>query len=203
MKITDIEGDLFDAPDGAVLIHACNCLGSWGGGIAKVFQNKYPAAYKIYNAHCRTLLKQKRPHTLVHSQTNDSKTVNLPLGTALIIPPQPQDYSSSSSTRGKDKKKHWIVCLFTSRAYGRGVSKPDVILENSVHAIRDMRKQLEELFESNEDSQKWDGKVYSCRFNSGLFGVEWKASKAVLEKELDGMVGVEEVVVVRPEGEQE
>ena len=72
-----------------------------------------------------------------------------------------------------------------------------------MHAIRDMRKQLEEIFESNEDSQKWDGKVYSCRFNSGLFGVEWKASKAVLEEELDGMVGVEEVVVVRPEGEEE
>jgi ADP-ribose 1''-phosphate phosphatase len=78
------------------------------------------------------------------------------------------------------------------------VSKPDVILENSVHAIRDMRKQLEELFESNEETGKWDGKVYSCRFNSGLFGVEWKASKRVLEEELDGMVGVEEVVVVRP-----
>lgn len=128
--------------------------------------------------------------------------MKLPLGTALIIPPQPQDYISSSSTRGNDKKKHWIICLFTSRAYGQGVSKPDVILENSVHAIRDMRKQLEELFESEGDAQNWDGKVYSCRFNSGLFGVEWKASKRVLEEELDGMVGVEEVVVVRPGGER-
>lgn len=137
----------------------------------------------------------------MHSETNDSKTVNLPLGTALIIPPQPQDYTSSSSTPGGDRKKHWIVCLFTSRAYGRGVSKPDVILENSVHAIRDMRKQLEELFENDDEAQKWDGKIYSCRFNSGLFGVEWKDSKRVLEKELDGLVGVEEAVVVRPEGE--
>lgn len=75
-----------------------------------------------------------------------------------------------------------------------------------MHAIRDMRRQLEELFENEDDdidAQKWDGKVYSCRFNSGLFGVDWNASRAVLEEELDGMVGVEEVVVVRPEGEEE
>lgn len=121
----------------------------------------------------------------------------------MIIAPQPQDYTSSSTTRGEDRKKHWIVCLFTSRAYGRSVSKPDAILENSVHAIRDMRRQLEEFFEKDDEAQRWEGKIYSCRFNSGLFGVQWKDSKRVLEKELDGMVGVEEVVVVRPEGEKE
>ncbi|EED13429.1 phosphatase, putative [Talaromyces stipitatus ATCC 10500] len=197
MKTTEITGDLFDAPDGAVLIHACNCLGSWGGGIARVFKHKYPSAYKFYYNHCRALLREKRPHTLLNSQTNDPKIVNLPLGTALIIPPQAQDYSI------RQNKKHWIVCLFTSRAYGRGVSKPDVILENSVHAIRDMRRQLEELFEHEDGMEQWDGKVYSCRFNSGLFGVEWKASRKILETELDGMVGVEEVVVVRPKEEIE
>lgn len=107
----------------------------------------------------------------------------------------------SPLTRTKTKKAHWIVCLFTSRAYGRGVSKPAVILENSVHAIRDMRRQLETLIEQDDQAQ-WDGKLYSCRFNSGLFGVKWQASKTVLLEELEGMVGVEEIVVVRPDGEE-
>lgn len=63
--ITEVEGDLFDAPDGAVLIRtymrfhldcfvadvsllptkdACNCKGSWGAGIAEAFRDKvsYP-----------------------------------------------------------------------------------------------------------------------------------------------------------------
>jgi ADP-ribose 1''-phosphate phosphatase len=88
------------------------------------------------------------------------------------------------------RNRHWIVCLFTSRAYGRYVSKPEIILENSVHAIRDMRQQLEELREAGA----WGGKLYSCRFNSGLFNVAWEDSRKVLERELPF-----EVVVVRRE----
>ncbi|OKL58438.1 ADP-ribose 1''-phosphate phosphatase [Talaromyces atroroseus] len=216
MKIAEIEGDLFDAPDGAALIHACNCLGSWGGGIAKSFKNKYPAAFKTYNAHCKRFLKTRQPYTIVHSTTGKPRTINVPLGTALIIPPQKEDYAcfptpatiSDDSHNSHDdqdgmekKKKHWIICLFTSRAYGRYVSKPDIILENSVHAIRDMRQQLERLCDA-ENGDEWTGQLYSCRFNSGLFGVEWEDSKRVLERELQGMEGVEEVVVVRPEGEE-
>ncbi|KAF3891950.1 hypothetical protein GY631_4499 [Trichophyton interdigitale] len=39
-NITEIEGDLFLAPEGAALIHACNCQGSWGKGIALEFKNR-------------------------------------------------------------------------------------------------------------------------------------------------------------------
>lgn len=135
----------------------------------------------------------------------------LPLGTALIIPPQPEDYTATDDDSRDDndeedddkkRKKHWIVCLFTSRGYGRYVSKPHTILENSVHAIRDMRAQLEKLSDEGKGDE-WDCKVYSCRFNSGLFRVKWKYSNAVLESELKGMKGVEEVVVVRPEEEED
>lgn len=76
-----------------------------------------------------------------------------------------------------------------------------MILENSVHAIRDMRRQIEELQKDGADIAH-DGKVYSCRFNSGLFHVKWEDSKAVLEEELTGMEAIQEVVVVRPEGEK-
>lgn len=67
LKIEDVVGDIFDAPDNTVLIHACNCQGAWGSGIAAAFKQKYPKAFKRYNEHCT------------------GKTV--PTGTALLIPP--------------------------------------------------------------------------------------------------------------------
>ncbi|CRG91617.1 ADP-ribose 1''-phosphate phosphatase [Talaromyces islandicus] len=194
MIISETKGDLFDAPDGAALIHACNCVGSWGGGIARAFRDRYPAAYKVYNSHCRNFQQKPEQHTIIDSRTSKSRTLTLPLGTALLIPPQEVDIAKSG-------KRNWIICLFTSRAFGRSVSPPDVILENTVHAIRDMRRQIEELREGGGDIAR-DGKVYSCRFNSGLFHVKWEDSKAVLEKEINGMDAIQKIVVIRPEGEE-
>jgi ADP-ribose 1''-phosphate phosphatase len=156
--------------------------------------SQYPAAYKVYNNHCKTLRQNAEEHTIIDSQTKKPRALSLPLGTTLIIPPQEEDVAKSG-------KSHWIICLFTSRAFGRSVSPPNVILENSVHAIRDMRRQIEELHQAGEDIAS-DGKVYSCRFNSGLFHVKWEDSKAVLEREMGGMKAVQEIVVVRPEGEE-
>lgn len=156
--------------------------------------SQYPAAYKVYSNHCKTLQQNVEQHTIIDSQTNQPRALTLPLGTTLIIPPQEGDISKSG-------KSHWIVCLFTSRAFGRSASPPNVILENSVHAIRDMRQQIEELRQEGEDIAS-DGKIYSCRFNSGLFHVKWEDSKAVLEREMSGMDGVKEIVVVRLENEE-
>ncbi|KAF3247403.1 ADP-ribose 1''-phosphate phosphatase [Orbilia oligospora] len=77
-----VHGDIFAAPTNSVLIHACNCQGSWGAGIALAFKQLYPAAYRIYHNHC----------------TNVSNPSSL-LGTTLLIPPQPTD-----------RKTHWIAC---------------------------------------------------------------------------------------------
>lgn len=45
--------DLFDVPrDNAILAHACNCLGVWGSGIARVFREKYPDAAEKYREIC-------------------------------------------------------------------------------------------------------------------------------------------------------
>ncbi|KAK1230835.1 ADP-ribose 1''-phosphate phosphatase [Marasmius sp. AFHP31] len=52
-NITHITGDLFKAPTGAILVHACNTLGSWGGGIAVAFKERYPSHFETYNAHCK------------------------------------------------------------------------------------------------------------------------------------------------------
>lgn len=72
INITHHVGDIFDAPVNALLVHACNCRGSWGKGIAAAFKREYPKAFKIYERHCKQPKKQI-------------------LGKALLIPPQPGD----------------------------------------------------------------------------------------------------------------
>ncbi|KAL5049624.1 hypothetical protein BDW71DRAFT_175133 [Aspergillus fruticulosus] len=196
-KITEVEGDLFDAPDGAALIHACNCIGSWGAGIARVFSKKYPAAYEIYKDYCRMYLKDPRyrninpPDTGARTGQIPARDIRLPEGSTLIIPPQNRDYEKP---RGK---KHWIICLFTSRGYGRNVSGVDIILQNTEQAIADLKKQLAGLKEKGsgpDDANITD--LRACRFNSGLFGVDWALTKRIL-----GDSGLE-IVVVRPPREK-
>lgn len=47
-----VKGDLFSAEPGTLLVHACNCKGVWGSGIAVEFKNRYPDAFKFYNSMC-------------------------------------------------------------------------------------------------------------------------------------------------------
>jgi ADP-ribose 1''-phosphate phosphatase len=116
VTLTERIGDLFSAPSNTLLVHACNCVGSWNAGIALAFQKKYPAHYAIYQAHC----KFRTPNSL--------------LSTCLLIPPQPGSGPN-----------HWIGCLFTSRKYGRGKDSKDDILDSTDSALQDMLEQLEDL----------------------------------------------------------
>ncbi|GKZ26122.1 ADP-ribose 1''-phosphate phosphatase [Aspergillus brasiliensis] len=182
-SLLEIQGSLFDAPEGAALIHACNCRGTWGKGIARVFRSNYPAAFEIYRSHCRQFSSEASYTTITTSE--GTRRARLPEGTALIIPPQKKDYEDGS------RKRHWIICLFTSRGLGRMVSPANIVLENTELAITDMKKQIYQL----EDEKGIFLDLRSCRFNSGLFGVEWARSRAILEK--SGL----DITVVRPADE--
>lgn len=53
MPIVYHKKDLFTAPTGAIVLHATNCKGVWGNGIAKTFSIKFPKAFKEYQMYCR------------------------------------------------------------------------------------------------------------------------------------------------------
>jgi len=116
ITLTERKGDLFAAPPNTLLVHACNCVGSWNAGIALAFQKNYPQAYAVYQAHCA------------------SRTPNSLLSTCLIIPPQ-----------SGAQYQHWIACLFTSKKYGRGKDSKEAILDSTDSALQDMLEQFEEL----------------------------------------------------------
>ncbi|KAL3467549.1 hypothetical protein BJX64DRAFT_247982 [Aspergillus heterothallicus] len=168
-RVTEVKGDLFQIPpDGAALIQACNCRGTWGGGIARTFAVKYPAAYKVYTAFCLDFWKN--PHYLTTSRVPYGEfEVKLPEGHTLIIPPQKEDYEKPQG------RKHWVICLFTSYEFGKRKAAVDVILRNTELALADMKAQLPE--------HEING-LYTCQINAGLFNVPWPRTKKLLE-ELD------------------
>ncbi|KAJ0425845.1 hypothetical protein BJY00DRAFT_160786 [Aspergillus carlsbadensis] len=168
-KVKEIVGDLFTAPEGAALIHACNCKGSWGGGIALSFKKKYPAAFRVYRSFCDDFLKN--PHYLTTTPPSSGEVqVRLPEGHTLIIPPQPEDYENNSG------QKHWIICLFTSYGYGKSVSSPAAILRNTETALADLKTQL------REPQYAEIAGLYACRINSVLFNVDWNLTKQKMEQ---------------------
>ena len=114
LRLEEQVGDIFDAPENSVLIHACNCEGSWGAGIAAAFRKQYPEAFKLYEAHC------------------EESTMAQLRGTAYLIQPCEDDSS----------RKHFVGCLFTSGGRGKIKDKPDAILERTVPAMRDLMQQI-------------------------------------------------------------
>ena len=47
-EITYVEGDLLKAPPDRLLLHACNCKGNWGKGVAKQIAKKYPLSHRAH-----------------------------------------------------------------------------------------------------------------------------------------------------------
>jgi len=118
--ITEITGDIFDAPSNAIIIHACNCYGSWGAGIAAAFKKTYPNAYTNHHKFCQNNSKD----SLIKS--------------AQLIPPCEKDAS---------KPKHYVGCLFTSKRFGKARDSPAEILRATGPAMQDLLDQVKKLVE--------------------------------------------------------
>ncbi|KAJ5779989.1 Appr-1-p processing [Penicillium paradoxum] len=175
--IRESPGDLFDAPNGAALIHACNCQGLWGAGLARKFRDRYPAAYEIYRKHCLQGLEKPVTHLipkLSDEESHPSLIVQQPLGTALIIPPQQSDFALH-------RRRHWIICLFASNHYGSRVDSEEMILNSTFAALRHMREQLQGSFYSSSqpDNDRPMG-FYSSRFCTGLFNIPWECIRDLI-----------------------
>jgi ADP-ribose 1''-phosphate phosphatase len=122
----------------------------------------------------------------IYAHDTDTATVRMPLGTALIIPPQAADARPR-------RKKHWIVCLFTSKGYGQHVDRSEQIINSTLAALEDLKEKLADLrLDGTEPSPT---ALYSCRFNSGLFAVPWSQTRAAIE-----LVGLEMTVMTLPGG---
>lgn len=202
LTLNERKGDIFSAASNTLIIHACNCQGSWGGGIALAFKKHYPEAFKVYAKHCHD---------------NEPKSL---LGTALLIPPaalisngrdsgvpvgapninSTKTPASSSKPKKAAEKQHFIGCLFTSNFYGKRKDSPSKILSATGPAMEDLLKQVRDWNAAHGDGETV-GEVRMCKINSGLFAVPWEDSVEVLEGLEVGESGVREIEIVEREEE--
>lgn len=110
--ITHKKMSLFDAPQGSVIVHACNSQGVWGSGIAKPFKEKYPKSFDDYYRFCTAFNRDK--------------------GTAC-------GRAGISLLTNETHKVGWIV---TSHNYGDKKDTPEVIKINTALALDDLCKAL-------------------------------------------------------------
>lgn len=109
-QVTTIKGNLFSAPKGSIICHACNTKGVWGAGIAREFAYRFPYAHEEYVLACKTY---------------GSKL----LGTCLLIPTTERGgyiigclFTSRSFGRAKDTQNRILLATRCAIA--------DLILQN-------------------------------------------------------------------------
>lgn len=165
-------------PADTYLVHATNCIATWGAGIAAELATIFPEACKQYKKFCNAA----KPNP---SDRWPPRSLG---GKCLVIPPQDADVKAGAP------RVH-IVCLFTSYGFGRpnessgkpgrdGVGK---ILSQTETSLRSFKAQLEA---GATDADPSSAKViYSPLFNSGAFGVPWEKTAALIEAEFGDWTG--------------
>ncbi|KAM3458560.1 hypothetical protein MY3296_000318 [Beauveria thailandica] len=164
---------LRELPPNSHLVHATNCLATWGSGVAAELAVIFPDACKIYKAFC---------HAAKPSASDRWPPRSL-AGQCLVIAPQQADIARGAPS------VH-IVCLFTSWGYGtsnRRTGKPGK--DTADRIVGQTRTSLQKFRTRMDEAAAADGRhvaVYSPMFNSGKFRVPWDRTLKVIEEEFAG-----------------
>lgn len=157
-----LQEDLFTATEGSYLLHACNCMGTWGSGIACARLLTRSKEFTSMLADSPSSLISRTPSSNIAStaivRTRRSWCVRFSLerlvlrtyklGTSYII--ETRDYE--------------IVCCFTSLHYGQRRDSEEKILASTKRAAEDLVRQLKERQEESPS-------LAACKLNAGKFGV--------------------------------
>ena len=138
---------LFDVQGKVILVHAANCQGVMGAGIASEFKKRFPEAVALYEYDFR--------------KTGQLTGMSPSAGTAKIYKTNNPDI--------------FMGCLFTSWNYGKFVDHPDAIVTYTQHALKKFLRQTQAMP---------NFKIYSNKFNSGLFHVPWEKTEELIKTEL-------------------
>ncbi|KAL8822101.1 MAG: hypothetical protein Q9191_007156 [Dirinaria sp. TL-2023a] len=141
-------------------VDSSNARGAWGKGVAEEFKRRFPSAYVEYHDWCNP--REVDQETL----RNWQQTL---LGDAKLT-----TVSHESDPRKIKEGDHWhIATLIVSESWGRGRSEKAPMLRYTGNALEDLNHQLSGRGLNNAP-------VFAVRLNSGLFGVPWEETRAVL-----------------------
>jgi ADP-ribose 1''-phosphate phosphatase len=145
------EGDLLeDAPNTALLVHACNASGAWGNGIAKQFRENYPEAYAAYHQYCRNT----KPADIIGKSMLITQADGLAIGCLFV-------------------REGWGQPSRKEREAGYG----DSVLRATKVALATL---LQGLAKNEEEKVTVITEIRMPKINSGLFGIEWQKTEDVI-----------------------
>ncbi|CCC67580.1 hypothetical protein NCAS_0A10220 [Naumovozyma castellii] len=151
-----ITGDILKPkPYPRIIIHSCNCNGSWGGGIAYQLAVKYPEAETVYMNHCTKYGSKLLGSSLLIPSFKDSDVLIACLFTS-SFGGSSHDHSSSILRYTEEAINDLINTIATEKGgpiYGAELQKPLTEYELELPKI-----------------------------NSGIFGVPWELTEQVLKK---------------------
>ncbi|KAJ6788974.1 hypothetical protein PWT90_02570 [Aphanocladium album] len=164
---------LRELPPNSYLVHATNCLATWGAGIAAELADIFPEACKVYKAFCNA----------AKPSAGDRWPPRSLGGRCLVIPPQERDVA------GGAPRVH-IVCLFTSYGYGApnkhtgkpGKDSTEKILQQTRTSLKAFRREMDAAAAAADN----DVAIYSPMFNAGAFRVPWNSTLEAIEEEFAG-----------------
>ncbi|GAV51613.1 hypothetical protein ZYGR_0AF00840 [Zygosaccharomyces rouxii] len=147
-----------------ILIHSCNCGGSWGGGIAYQLAARYPKAEQVYVDAC-------------------NKYGNQLLGKCLFIPSYKHEdliicclFTSAFGGGSHDYKKS--ILNYTEQ----GLQAVRTWFYEGANAIQDpIEKDINSVIK-NLNKPLADYKLEMPKINSGIFGVPWEETESVLKE---------------------
>lgn len=170
---------LRELPPGSYLVHATNCLATWGSGIAAELAGIFPHACKVYEAFCHA----------AKPSAHDRWPPRSLAGQCLVIAPQEGDVA-------KGAPRVHIVCLFTSYGFGapnQRTGKPgrdtaERILQQTRASLQALRRSLDQAAAEKKEEEGGERAlaIYSPMFNSGAFRVPWPKTLEAIEEEFAG-----------------
>lgn len=186
-----LKGDIFAVtPFPSILLHSCNCFGSWGGGVAAGFAWKFRSGLRAHEKYCK---KYK----------TDPKEL---LGLSQVIATSRDDKGNKPIKMAESVSPKFIVCLFTSLHGGHNADSPGSILKNTDRALKNLETKLfsdpKDLYNITNDeaekqaitdlrkafeNEKAGGEqkkldIFMPQINSGIFQTPWEDTEWILKK---------------------
>ncbi|SCU78072.1 LAFA_0A04764g1_1 [Lachancea sp. 'fantastica'] len=152
-----------------ILIHSCNCNGSWGGGIAYQLGVKYPKAEKDYNDICDKFGSKLLGRFVLIPSYSDSTLLIGCLFTAT--------FGGSNQGSGNDILHNTELSLENMRIQLRS---------NAQTPDNEMDVFLFKFMENVKSNLRYPLAEYQLempQINSGIFGVPWPKTEALLKEQ--------------------
>lgn len=147
-----------------MIIHSCNCGGSWGGGIARQLGSRFPKAEQVYVDACDKYGDKLLGKCLFIPSYKDPNLIICCLFTAEI---GGTSYDFRSAILGYTE--HALNSV-QSWIYDGEQGTKDSVERDINRVIKDLDKPLR------------DYKLEMPKINSGIFGIPWEKTESILKK---------------------